>query len=251
MPKRTVARRSRKPVSPAAATGPARREDDLEPSRSGRSDGLRVAVAAGPPLFREVLCRALAGEPGFKVVGQASAEEDIGAMLVGNRPEVLLFDYEALGPNGEGMIARLRRQATACRILVLATRSGPETVERVLHAGASGLVGKESALGTVVRALRSVAAGEVWANRLVTAQALEHLASASIRRVASNGAITGREGEIVEWVCRGLRNKEIAQRLQINEKTVKTHLNNIFRKLRIDSRIALALLGPTHVPPKT
>ena len=147
------------------------------------------------------------------------------------------------------MIVRPRRSSKT-RILVVATRSGPETVERILHAGASGLVGKESDLATLFRAIRSVARGEIWANRRDTAQALERSA-VSGRRIASTGTLTQREVEIVERVGRGLRNKEIAHRLQIHEKTVKTHLNNIFRKLRVDNRIALALLGSNRPPPKT
>lgn len=205
----------------------------------------------GPALFREVLGRALALEEGLFVVGRAATEIEIGEALREAASEVLLFDYEALGPNGEGMISRIRREFPKTRILVLATRSGPETVERVLHAGASGLVGKESDLPTLVRAIRSIARGEMWANRRDTARAFERLALVSGRHVASAGTITPREAEIVDCVAQGLRNKEIAHRLRIHEKTVKTHLNNIFRKLRVDSRIALALLGSSQPPPKT
>jgi DNA-binding NarL/FixJ family response regulator len=212
---------------------------------------LRVAVASGPALYREVFCKALEAESGVAIVGNASPEDDIGVLLMQSRPDVLLFDYEALGPNGEGLIARLRRRSPRTRILVFATRSGPETVERVLRAGASGLVGKESGLATVVRALRAVAGGEIWANRRVTAQALEHLADASNRRPASSGNLTEREAEVARWVGHGLRNKEIARKLGIDEKTVKTHLNNVFRKLRIDSRIELALHGMRDLRPKT
>jgi DNA-binding NarL/FixJ family response regulator len=198
-----------------------------------------------------VLGRALGQEDGLSVVGHAATESEIAETLRVAPPEVLLFDYEALGPNGEAVISRVRREFPKTRILVLATRSGPETVERVLHAGASGLVGKESDLLTLVRALRSVANGEIWANRRDTARALERLALVSGRHVGSAGTLTRRETEIVEWVGHGLRNKEIAHRLRINEKTVKTHLNNIFRKLHVDSRIALALLGASQPLPKT
>jgi two-component system nitrate/nitrite response regulator NarL len=174
--------------------------------------------------------------------------------LRNHRPRILLFDYEALGPNGEILLSRLRREASGTRFLVLATRSGADTVERVLRAGAAGLVGKELDLATLVRAIRSVASGEVWANRLVTAHALEYLAGLSelgIPRNSSNGHLTRRESEIVHEVGLGLRNKEIAGKLRISEKTVHTHLNNIFRKLQMDNRIALALFARELVVPRT
>ncbi len=229
MKKRTIRRRAAAPregAAPAGADAPV---------------SLTLCVAAGPALHRELLCRALAAEPGLAVVGGACDETTAMELLETGRPRILLFDYEALGPNGESAIARFRRRAPATRILVLATRSGPETVERVLRAGASGLVGKESDFAMIVRALRSVGAGEIWANRRVTARTLEHLTDSSSR--SGVVGVTEREAEIVGLVTQGLRNKEIASRLGIHEKTVKTHLNNIFRKLQVESRVALALRG--------
>jgi DNA-binding NarL/FixJ family response regulator len=201
---------------------------------------LTLAVAARPALFRQILARQLGNEPGLRVVGQARDEDGICLLMEAEHPRVLLLDYEGLGPNGEGMIPRLRRSSPVTRILVLATRSSDETVERVLRAGAAGLVGKQLEFATLVRAIRAVAAGELWANRRVTAQAVEHLADAS-SRASLNGQLTRRESEITEAVGRGLRNKDIARRLNISEKTVKSHLNNIFRKLQVDNRFAVGL----------
>jgi DNA-binding NarL/FixJ family response regulator len=235
--------KSGKPADVRATPKPGR-------ARVGAPEGsavLTIAVATRPALVREILSRALSAEPGLTVVGHASEESAIRELLKVERPRVLLFDFEALGPSGESMIARMRRDSPSTRFLVLATRSGAETVERVLRAGASGLVGKELDLETVVRAIRSVAAGEVWANRLVTAHALEYLAGLSElgvpRPSTSNGHLTRREAEIVTEVGLGLRNKEIAAKLRISEKTVHTHLNNIFRKLQMGNRIALALFA--------
>ena len=215
------------------------------PERNGAAPGQPlppwpVAVAAGPALFREALGRILDSESALEIVATAAVEDDIAATLSRSGARVLLFDYEALGPNGERLIARLRRSCPDCRILVLSSRSGPETVERVLEAGASGLIGKDSALATVIEAIRSVAEGEIWADRRVTARTLERLAAPPSRPSPSDATLTLREAEVSRLVGYGLRNKEVAQRLGIHEKTVKTHMNNIFRKLRIGSRTALA-----------
>ena len=189
----------------------------------------------------------------MNVVGEASDENGIAELLRKERPGVFLFDYEALGPNGEDTILRLKRAMPAVRFLVLATRSGPETVEQVLRAGASGLVGKELDFETLVRAIRAVAFGELWANRLVTAKALEYLtgiSEVSNLRGRSDGYLTRREAEVVTEVGLGLRNKEIAAKLAISEKTVRTHLNNIFRKLQVDNRISLVLQSHDSLHPK-
>jgi len=210
---------------------------------------LKVAVAAQPALFREILASQIDATPGFSIVGQAGNEDDIAKVLAKERPQVLLFDYEGLGPNGESTVRRLRRVVPPTRILVLATRSGDETVERILRAGASGLVGKHLEFAVLIRAMRAVAAGETWANRRVTSRALENLTAATAR--VSISELTRREQEIADACGRGLRNKEIAARLNISAKTVKGHLNNIFRKLQVDNRFALALHFTDRTPQKS
>lgn len=86
-------------------------------------------------------------------------------MIKAENPDVLIFDYDALGPNPEGIIARLRRGAPGTRILVIARASGDEDVERVLRVGAAGLVGKQLDFSALLHAIHTVAAGEIWANR--------------------------------------------------------------------------------------
>ena len=207
-----------------------------------RRRSIQLAVATQPALFRDALCRLLSDQANLQVVGQSWNEDQIAEVLLREHPQVLLFDYEALGPNSEGIIFRLRRMAPTTRILVMATRSGDETVELVLRAGASGLVGKQLDLETLLRAIRAVAGGEVWANRRTPALALTHLTELPARIPGSDRRLTKREQQIVDGVSRGLRNKEIARQLGISEKTVKSHLSNIFQKLGLEGRFALALL---------
>ena len=110
--------------------------DGVRKSDIAAGDGppLRVAVATRPALIREILCRVLSTEPGLVLVGNASDESAIRDLLRTEKPRVLLFDFEALGPSGESLISRLRRESPTTRFLVLATRSGADTVERVLRA---------------------------------------------------------------------------------------------------------------------
>ena len=128
---------------------------------------------------------------------------------------------------------------------MLAERACDENVGRVLRAGGWGLVDKQTSFETLIRAVRSVAQGEVWADPRATARALEYLTHVDGPPQSSGSLLSKRELEIVDCVGRGLRNKEIAHLLSISQKTVKSHLNNIFRKLKLDGRIALALLAHT------
>ena len=211
---------------------------------------IRVAVAIRPKLSQDSLCKALDADVELDVAAASPTEKDLAAQLTRSRPDVLLLDRDAVGRSPESVVLRLHRAHPTVRILVLSGHSDAGTVERTLRAGASGLLDKDSDLGTLGRAIRSVARGEVWAERRITAQTLQHLTDSTSPLAATDGDLTPREVEIVDWVGRGLRNREIADRLQINEKTVKTHLNNIFRKLRVDTRVELALRDQSRLGPK-
>ena len=217
--------------------------------RSG--ERIRLAIATQPALLRDVLSRLLSREPDIEIVGQGHDEDRIVEALKAAAPELLLLDYEALGPNSESIIARLRRIAPRTRILVMATRSTDEYVERVLRAGAAGLVGKQLDFVALLRAIRAVASGEIWANRRAQALTLQHLTDFAAGAAEPEGQLTRREQQIVDGVARGLRNKEIARQLAISEKTVKSHLNNIFQKLGLEGRFALAIFDQSQLQPKT
>jgi DNA-binding NarL/FixJ family response regulator len=212
---------------------------------------VRVAVAVYPPLWGELLAHALGQEPWVEVVGRAAGEDELRQLTSEHAPDVILLDYEGLGPNAEGVISRIRRLAPTVRVVALARRSGEETVVSVLRAGAAGLVGKGTDISTLLNAVRAVAAGEVWANRRVAAQAIEQLAAPARPEPDGRVSLTRREWEVVEAIGRGLRNREIAHSLGISEKTVKTHLNHIFSKLRLESRFALALWAQGELQPKS
>ena len=211
---------------------------------------VRLAVAVYPPLWGELLALMLGREEWIHVVGRAATEDELRQLTAEQEPGVIVLDYEGLGPNAEGVVSRLRRLAPKVRVLVLARRSGEETVVSLLRAGAAGLVGKSADLSTLLSAVRAVAAGEVWAERRVAAQAIEQLAAPVPAEPDGRVMLTRREWEVIEGIGRGLRNREIARTLGISEKTVKTHLNHIFSKLHVESRFTLALWAQGGVQPR-
>lgn len=210
---------------------------------------VRLAIATQPALLSDVLSRLLGQETDLQVVGHCQDEDRIVQVLKEEGPEVLLLDYEAMGPNAESIISRVRRKVPGLRILVMATRSSDDNVERVLRAGAAGLVAKQLDFAALLQAVRAVADGEVWANRRAQALTLAHLTDFSAGAPEPEGQLTRREQQIVDGVARGLRNKEIARQLTISENTVKSHLNNIFQKLRLEGRFALATFGQSRIRP--
>ena len=219
-------------------------------SRFKHDQPVRLAIGVYPPLWGELLAQVLGREMWIDIVGRAADEDELRQLTSKQTPRVILLDYEGLGPNAEGLVSRLRRLAPRVRVLVLARRSGAQTVVSLLRAGAAGLIGKDVDLSVLLNAVRAVAAGEVWADRKAAAQALEQLAAPVRTESEGQVALTRREWEVVEGIGRGLRNRDIARALGISEKTVKTHLNHIFSKLRVESRFALALWAQGGVQPR-
>ena len=219
-------------------------------SRFTHGQPVRLALAVYPPLWGELLAQRLAREEWIDVVGRATTEEELRQLTTEHAPDLIVLDYEGLGPNTEGVVSRLRRLAPKVRVLVLARRSGEETVVSLLRAGAAGLIGKSVDLGTLPNAVRAVAAGEVWADRKAAAQAIEQLAAPMATEPDGRLMLTRREWEVIEAVGHGLRNREIARTLGISDKTVKTHLNHIFSKLHIESRFSLALWAQGELQPR-
>jgi DNA-binding NarL/FixJ family response regulator len=226
------------------------REPGTSVSRFTTRAPIRLVLAIYPAMWGELLAQMLGREEWIDIVGRATTEDELRQLASETKPQVIILDYEGLGPNAEGVVSRLRRLVLRVRVLVLARRSGEETVVSLLRAGAAGLVGKSDPLTTLLSAVRAVAAGEVWANRKAAAQALEQLAAPMPTDPDGRANLTRREWEVIEGVGHGMRNRDIARALGISEKTVKTHLNHIFSKLHLDSRFSLALWAQGELQPK-
>ncbi len=209
-----------------------------------------VAVAMQPVLFGDVLSRALAHLPGLRVVSCGRGEDGVSRILE-LKPRVLLLDEEDLERRGT-LLRHLSQVVPTTRILVMATRSNKVKLESVRRDGACGIVEKGCDLDTLVRAIEAVAAGRVWPNRSTAAPIPEHPEAVRSKPpgFGTEGRLTKREWEIAERVGSGLRNKDVALRLNITQETVKSHLNNIFRKLQLDGRIALGMLAQSRIEPK-
>jgi DNA-binding NarL/FixJ family response regulator len=192
-------------------------------------------------LLRELLVLRLDQEAELELVGCVADYAALAGIVERRNPRVLLLDRELRGDATEHFVRQLRDSHPGTRVLLLSPQSSDDALERALRAGTAGVVPTQCAYATLLRAIRAVSRGEIWANRRLTAQALEHSFGAGSPGTSPEDELTERERQIVAEVGRGLRNKEIARRLRISEKTVKNHLSNIFRKLKVDNRFAVGL----------
>jgi len=192
---------------------------------------LRIILADDHGLFRQGLRSILELHHDVRVVAEVERAGDLVPAIARTPCDVLLLDLQ-MDRSSLADIAGLAREV---RVVVVTASEQPLDALAALRAGARAVVFKRFAVETLMDALRAVQSGAIWMPPALQAA----LATQSSERDA--GALTSRELEIVRFVALGLRNAEVARRLAITEVTVKSHLNNVFQKLRILDRVELTL----------
>jgi DNA-binding NarL/FixJ family response regulator len=209
----------------------------------------RLVIAEDETVVRAALAQLLAAEDGIEVVGQAGDGEAAVDLVRRFRPEVLLTDLGMPRVDGLEAIRQIRQEALPCAIVVLTVYQDDDHLFAALKAGASGYVLKEAPAEQMVEAVRAAARGEGFIGPSLVGRVLEEFARVARLRAASKevfAELTRREMEVLELVGKGLRNREIAERLFLSEKTVKNHISSIFMKLQVNDRTEAALLAARH-----
>lgn len=158
------------------------------------------------------------------------------------RPDVVLIDATSNGERALQLVSGIARLSSATKALMLYTRCSDDCVATALCCGASGALDIRCNRPDLVRAVRTVHAGELWTSRKALALAYRRAVaprSETARESGLHALLSRRETEIVEWMQRGLTNKEVARKLGISDMTVKTHAHNIFHKLEVSGRLRL------------
>jgi NarL family two-component system response regulator YdfI len=205
---------------------------------------VRIVVADDHLVVREGLRFMLEeADEGFVLVGDAcdgvSALEVVGRV----QPDVVLMDLRMPGMDGLEAIQRIRAAWPHIAVLILTTYNEDDLMIRGLQGGANGYLLKDTDRATLFRAIRAVARHEMVVQPELMVRILSHAAHGVSSAPASVAAITRRETdlterelEVLEGLVRGERNKEIAGRLGVTERTVRAHLSTIYMKLNVDSR---------------
>jgi DNA-binding NarL/FixJ family response regulator len=202
---------------------------------------IRLTLADDHPVVLQGLQRLFETQPDFDVVACCDGGDAALESLRTARPDVLVLDLRMPGRNGIDVLRTMAAEKIACRTVLLTAAITDDDVVEAVRLGVNGIIMKESAPHTLVECVRSVSRGEQWIEQETLARAFGRVLR---REAASRDAaktLTPREIELVKMVAQGLRNRVIAERLQISEGTVKIHLHNVYEKLGIDGRLELVL----------
>jgi DNA-binding NarL/FixJ family response regulator len=210
-----------------------------------RDDVTRVVIADDQALFREGLRTLLSTRSDMEVVGEAATGEEAVALVQQLRPSVVLMDLRMPKLDGIEATARLRERCPEIPILVLTTFDDDANLFGALRAGATGYLLKDVSSETLVSAIHAATRGESFLQSTVTGRVV----AAFARLMESGGPktealvlpLSPREREIVSLLGSGASNKEIADRLNLAEGTVKNHVTSILTKLDVRDRTQAAL----------
>lgn len=216
---------------------------------------IRVDVVDDQPLVRHGFATLLSLEPDIDVVAQAGDGASGLAVVREQRPDVVLMDIRMPVLDGLAALRHITADSDlhGVRVIVLTTFDLDEYVFEALRGGASGFLVKHSEPEELVRAVRTVAAGEALLSPSVTRQLISEFVSRETRSTRPTrpgtppgGPLTDREREVVALVAQGWSNEEIAEQWVVSQATVRTHVSRAMTKLHARDRAQLVVFAYQH-----
>lgn len=201
-----------------------------------------VAIVEDSRSIRDSLRRILELSPGFRCVGQVGSGEEAIEEFPRQHPEVVLMDINLPRMSGIECTAHLRRLMPSVQVIMLTVYEDNEKIFKALRAGARGYLLKRAGMepDRLLGAIREVKAGGAPMNSAIARKVVEAFQE-PVEAGPDAEPLSRREREILELLCGGYANKEIAERLHLSIETVRDYLKSIYDKLHVRSRTEAVL----------
>ena len=204
----------------------------------------RVLIADDDHLMRAGLAELLSYDTTIDIAGHAGTGREAVELARRLRPDVVLMDIRMPDMDGITATRELTRSAPAVKVLVLTTFEQDDYIFGALRAGASGFLLKRTRPEDLITAVHTIAAGDGLLSPSVTRRVITRMAQQPNPRYSDGpGAapkldqLTAREREVLQYIARGLSNREIAAAMTVEETTVRTHVKRVLMKLELRDRI--------------
>lgn len=203
---------------------------------------IRIMITDDHSMIREGLKNLLELDGEIEVIAEAENGEDCLKKLETITPDVLLLDINMPKMNGLEVLQNLKMRKSKINVLVLTVHNEVEYLMKAVDIGVSGYILKDSESSELKKAIFAIANGETY----IQPNLIPVLNSKMIEKNRDEGKIdslTKRELEVLKLLAVGMYNKEVAEKLNISERTVKNHVSNIFKKLEVTDRTQAAVFA--------
>ena len=203
---------------------------------------IKILLLGDYSIFRSALRMLIETDKRLRVIGEATDLSAADEILAQEQPDLILVDLPE--KKSEEHLASYTRLNTP--VLVLIGHYDVEIYKNCLRLGISGLVPKEERSENLFKAIDRVNQGEIWFDRSIMGDTIRQLIDEKNMldespKIPAANSLTDRERQVVELICRGMKNRDIAEKLFITETTVRHHLTSVFNKLEITSRLELVI----------
>jgi DNA-binding NarL/FixJ family response regulator len=200
---------------------------------SGRTT--RIFLVDDHPIVRLGFVQLLSAEPDFEVCGQADGARAALEKLPAARPDVAVVDLSLGATSGMDLIRDIKERWPRTAVLVVSMHDEMLYAERSLRAGASGYLMKHEAPDAIVRAIRTVAAGNVFVTESVSGRLFQRLVSGAAQADSPLSTLSDRELHVLRLIGSGLGTREIAAQLHLSVKTVESYRARLKEKMSLRS----------------
>lgn len=208
---------------------------------------IRVVLGEDHLLVREGTRHMLAQYPDLTIVGEAGSGRDVLRLIEHEQPDVAILDMRMPGPSTIEIARQTNEVSPATRILILSAYDDDDFVFAAMDVGASGYLLKTVRASELVEAVRAAHRGEIVLHPEIGRKlALLWARKGPDGAGEADDVLTKRELQVLSLVAKGMRNKEIAEDLQMSTRTVEGHLSTIYGKLGVSSRTAAAAYAFSH-----
>ena len=203
---------------------------------------IRVFVIDDHVIYRDSMVCLLSAEKDLDVVGQGSSVEETKPRLAESKPDVVLCEVTLPGQGGLDLLREVPTLSPQSRTIAISDDEVETDVVEAMRRGARGFLDKQCPVELFLKCIRKVHTGEIWLSGRLTEAVLHAFGSQQgPSKLDGKAELSRREMEVIQHVIQGYKNRDIAQKLFISEKTVKNHLSAIFNKLGVADRLELTL----------